>query len=81
MGDNNLKKQVKEGKKEVEVIYLRNYSKAIFFFPLFIANIILWILQYFLGESGNPVPWLGFIWTLVFFINLLTIAFSLIKLI
>lgn len=76
MGDNNLKKQVKEEKKEGEIIYLRNYSKAIFFFPLFITNIILWILQHFLGESGNPVPWLGFIWTLVFFINLLTIAFD-----
>ena len=76
MGDNNLKKHFKEEKKEGEVIYLRTYSKAIFLFPLFITNIILWILQYFLGGSGNPVPWLGFIWILVFFINLLTIVFD-----
>ncbi|MFX1575274.1 MAG: hypothetical protein ACFFB0_21270 [Promethearchaeota archaeon] len=76
MENNNLEEQAKEEKKEGEVIYLRTYSKAIFLFPLFITNIILWILQYFLGESGNPVPWLGFIWTLVFFINLLTIAFD-----
>ncbi|MFX1280472.1 MAG: hypothetical protein ACFFA3_13770 [Promethearchaeota archaeon] len=76
MGFNNLEEQAKEEEEEGEVIYLRTYSKAIFLFPLFIINIILWILQYALGKSGKPVPWLGFIWTLVFFINLITIAFD-----
>ncbi|MFW9943213.1 MAG: hypothetical protein ACFFFT_19405 [Candidatus Thorarchaeota archaeon] len=72
----NLERQAQEEKKEGEIIYLRTYSKAIFLFPLFITNIILWILQYALGTAGKPVPWLGFIWTLIFFINLLTIAFD-----
>jgi len=76
MANNNVEKQAKEEKKEREVIYLRSYSKAIFLFPLFFTNIILWILQYSFEEFGNPVPWLGFIWTLVFFINILTIVFD-----
>jgi len=66
----------KNKKKEIEVIYLRNYSKAIFLFPLFITSIILWIIQAFWGLPGNSLAGLGFIWTLVFFINLLTISFD-----
>ena len=76
MANENLEKQAKEEKKEGEVIYLRSYSKVIFFFPLFFTNIILWILQYFLGESGKPVPWLGFVWVLVFLINLIVVGFD-----
>lgn len=70
---------VQESKKEKEkgdVIYLRSYSKVIFFFPLFLVNIILWIIQYTWGGSGEPVPWLGFIWILVFFLNLISVAFD-----
>jgi len=63
-------------KKEIDAIYLRNYSKAIFLFPLFLTSIILWIIQAFWGVPGNPLAGLGFIWTLVFFINLLTISFD-----
>jgi len=63
-------------KKEIDAIYLRNYSKAIFLFPLLLTSIILWIIQAFWGVSGNSLAGLGFIWTLVFFINLLTISFD-----
>jgi len=76
MSHKNLEEQAEEEKEEGEVIYLRSYSKAIFLFPLFITSIILWLLQYFLGTSGNPLPWLGFTWTLVFFINIIAIAFD-----
>ena len=77
MSSKTLKEQAKEEKKEGEVIYLRSYSKVIFLFPLFLTSIILWIIQYFLGVSGEPVVWLGFVWTVVLFINLLTIGFDL----
>ncbi|MEJ2252442.1 MAG: hypothetical protein P8Y97_22620 [Candidatus Lokiarchaeota archaeon] len=76
MTNNNLEEQEKEEQKEGEIIYLRSYSKAIFFFPLFFTTIILWLLQYFLGASGKPVPYLGFVWILVFFINLITVSFN-----
>ena len=76
MPSDNLEQQAKQEKKEGEVIYLRSYSKVIFLFPLFFTTIILWIIQYFFGASGSPVPWLGFVWTLVLFVNLLTMAFD-----
>ena len=69
MNDNN-------NKESKNVIYLRNYSKAIFLYPLFFTSIILWIIEAFLGEAGKPLAGLGFIWTLVFFINLLAISFD-----
>ncbi len=72
----NLEAQAKEEKKEGEIIYLRSYSKLIYFFPLFFTTIILWILQYFLSPSGQPYPWLGFVWVLIFFINVLAIGFD-----
>jgi hypothetical protein len=77
MSSKTLEQQAKEEKKEGEVIYLRSYSKVVFLFPLFLTSIILWIIQYFFGATGEPLPWLGFVWTVVFFINLLTIAFDL----
>jgi hypothetical protein len=63
-------------KESKNVIYLRNYSKAIFLYPLFVTSIILWMIEAFLGEPGKPLAGLGFIWTLVFFINLLAVAFD-----
>lgn len=70
MNDNNNNKESKN------VIYLRNYSKAIFLYPLFFTSIILWIIEAFLGEPGKPLAGLGFIWTVVFFINILAISFD-----
>jgi magnesium-transporting ATPase (P-type) len=66
----------KKKKGKQEAIYLRNYSKAIFLFPLLITSFILWILEFYLGEPGKPIAWLGFFWTLIFFINVITIAFD-----
>jgi hypothetical protein len=70
----NTKKNENEG--ELHVIYLRNYSKAIFLFPLFFTSIILWIIEALYALPGSSITGLGFIWTLVFFINLLTISFD-----
>jgi len=76
MAENSLEQQAREEKEEGEIIYLRSYSKAIFLFPLFLTTIILWILQYFLNESAKPVPWLGFVWILIFFINIFAVSFD-----
>lgn len=76
MGENSLEQQEKKEEEEHEIIYLRSYSKGIYFFPLFFTTIILWILQYFLNDSGKPVPYLGFVWTLVFFINIIAVLFD-----
>ena len=59
--------------KEVERVYLRNYSKIIFFYPLFLLSCALWIVELIIGHE---VSWLGFLWIIVFFINLLIIAFD-----
>ncbi len=62
----------KENSKE-EKIYLRNYSKVIFFYPLFFTSLILFIIQLF---TGIEEPGLGAIWVTVFFANLFVIAFD-----
>ncbi len=71
VNENKIKKR-----ENRDVIYLRNYSKAIFFFPLFLTSLILWIIEAFLGVPGKPLAGLGFVWTLIFIINLLAISFD-----
>ena len=51
---------------EKKTIILRNFSKGIFFLPLFVLSILFWIIQAFLEELN---PWLGGIWVVVFFSN------------
>ncbi len=50
-----------------DVIILRNFSKGIFFLPLFVLSILFWIIQLFLEEELNA--WLGGIWIIIFFGN------------
>lgn len=52
--------------EEKEPIVLRNFSKGIFFLPLFLLSILFWIIQIFLRELN---PWLGGIWVIFFFSN------------
>ncbi|MFX1385925.1 MAG: hypothetical protein ACFE9M_01800 [Promethearchaeota archaeon] len=53
-------------------IFLRNYPKVIFFYPLLITSFILWLIQMFIAEE----PVLGYIWFIVFFVNIFVIAFD-----
>lgn len=72
----NVNEKKNKKRENLDVIYLRNYSKAIFLFPLFFTSIILWIIEAFLVVPGNPLAGLGFIWTLVFFVNIFAISFD-----
>ncbi len=65
--------QIKKDIAKEEKIFLRSYSKVIFFYPLFITSLILFLIQYFTGISE---PGLGAIWITVFFANLFVIAFD-----
>ena len=49
--------------KHPSEIYLRTYTKIIFFWPLLITSLVLWFIQAFI----NPNTWLGYIWFIVFF--------------
>ena len=57
----------------VDYVYLRDYSKVVFFYPLFIISLILWIVE--LVIQGE-VRWLGLFWLIIFFMNLFVIAFD-----
>ncbi len=65
--------QIEKDIKREEKIFLRSYSKVIFFYPLFFASLILYLIQYFVGMDE---PILGAIWITVFFANLFIIAFD-----
>ncbi|MHA1913624.1 MAG: hypothetical protein ACW986_05855 [Promethearchaeota archaeon] len=67
-----------EQKKEVKhptVVYLRSYPKVIFFWPLLLVSLILWGVQSLIGPE-NPNTVLGYIWFIVFFINIFVTAFD-----
>ncbi|MFX0005321.1 MAG: hypothetical protein ACFFA7_00240 [Promethearchaeota archaeon] len=59
--------------KFAEVIFLRSYPKVIFFYPLLVTSLILWLIQALL-PADNSV--LGYIWFIVFFINIFVTAFD-----
>ncbi|MBN1802663.1 MAG: hypothetical protein JW891_14220 [Candidatus Lokiarchaeota archaeon] len=59
--------------KKFESVILRNYPKVVFFYPLFVLSVVLWILEL---NTPEEIPWIGFVWMTVFFINLFTIAFD-----
>jgi hypothetical protein len=61
-----------EFNKEKKIL-LRNYSKAIFFWPLLVISFIFWIIQALLPEI-NII--LGYIWCIIFFFNLFIISFD-----
>ena len=67
--ENKIKKDISKEEK----VYLRDCSKVIFFYPLFITSLILFLIQLI---TGIDEPGLGAIWVTVFFANLFVIAFD-----
>lgn len=59
--------------KKEKIIILRNYSKAIFFWPLLACSFIFWIIQALLPEINTIM---GYIWCFIFFFNLFIISFD-----
>jgi len=66
-------KSKKKANVDSERVILREYSKVIFFYPLFLTSLILGIIQLLYPESGAM---LGFVWMIIFFINLFVTAFN-----
>lgn len=60
--------------KQVTEVVLRSYPKIIFFWPLLVTSLILWLLQVI--DPANPNPWYGNIWLIVLFINIFIAAFD-----
>ena len=63
----------KKAAKPVTEVLLRTYPKVIFFYPLLFTSLILWPIQFAIGE---PAQWLGAFWMMMFIINLFVIAFD-----
>lgn len=59
--------------KPVSEVYLRSYPKVIFFWPIALVSFVLWLLQMVVGE---PEPWFGNFWLIMFFINMFIVAFD-----
>jgi len=60
-------------KQVITRVFLRDYPKVIFFYPLFFTSLVLWIIQLFLP---TPLSTLGYIWFIVFFCNLFVISYD-----
>ncbi|TXT59062.1 MAG: conserved membrane protein of unknown function [Promethearchaeota archaeon] len=73
MSSEEEQKTEEKKKEKINVVTLRNYSKVIFFYPLFFASLVLWILQLIYGD---PVALFGFIWMIFFATNLFVVAFD-----
>ncbi len=59
-------------KQKPTEIFLRTYPKVIFFWPLLITSFILMFVQAFI----SPSPVLGYVWFIVFFVNIFVTAFD-----
>lgn len=62
----------KKPAKHPTEIYIRSYPKVIFFWPLLITSFVLWLIQAF----NDPNTMLGYVWFIVFFVNLFVTAFD-----
>jgi len=60
----------------VNEVILRSYPKVIFFYPLLLVTLILWIIQIAVGDGSAAASTLGAIWFIVFFANMFVIAFD-----
>ncbi len=60
-------------KKQPNEIYLRTYPKVIFFWPLLVTSFILMFIQ---AVIKTPNDVLGYIWFIVFFVNIFVTAFD-----
>ena len=59
--------------KSITEVYLRSYPKIIFFWPLALVSLVMWLLQMLVPI---PVAWYGNFWLAVFAINMFIIAFD-----
>lgn len=66
----------KKGKHPNE-IFLRSYSKVIFFWPLTVTSLVLMLIQLVADDpAAENISVLGSIWFIVFFINIFVTAFD-----
>ncbi|MBY8981643.1 MAG: hypothetical protein KGD57_01730 [Candidatus Lokiarchaeota archaeon] len=56
-----------------DMIYLRNYSKVIFFWPLLFISFILWLIQLFMEDT---ISIFGYFWIGMFFMNIFIASFD-----
>ncbi len=66
-------KPIKPKEQVKERVFLRNYSKIVFFYPLLFVSLILWLFELI---NGTEIPWFGFLWTVLFFCNVFIISFD-----
>lgn len=59
--------------KPITEVYLRSYPKIIFFWPLAIVSLVMWLLQMLVP---SPVAWYGNFWLALFAINMFIVAFD-----
>jgi len=59
--------------KHPNEIFIRSYPKVIFYWPLLITSLILWVMQ---AVVETPSLELGYAWFIVFFINIFVTAFD-----
>jgi len=59
--------------KSINEVFLRSYPKVIFFWPMALVSLILWLLQML---YPTPLPLFGNIWLIVFFVNMFIVAFD-----
>ena len=59
--------------KPITQVYLRSYPKVIFFWPMALVSLILWLLQMI---YPTPLAVFGNIWLIVFFVNMFIVAFD-----
>ncbi len=73
-------KQLEQKQKEKIVpafkpITIRDYSKVVFFYPLFFYSAVIWFIEHFFGPYIGK-GWPALIWFAIFFVNLFVIAFN-----
>lgn len=63
--------------KHPNEIFIRSYPKVIFYWPLLITSLILWLIQALLktNSTTNSIG-LGYAWFIVFFVNIFVTAFD-----
>ncbi|MBA7569316.1 hypothetical protein ES708_11055 [subsurface metagenome] len=59
--------------KPITEVYLRSYPKIIFFWPLALVSLVMWLLQMIVPD---PVAWYGNFWLALFAINMFIVAFD-----
>ncbi|MFX1391313.1 MAG: hypothetical protein ACFE9Z_14705 [Promethearchaeota archaeon] len=59
--------------KHPSEIFIRNYPKVIFFYPLLITSFVLFLIQII---ANVEILVLGYIWFIVFFVNIFVTAFD-----